>query len=238
MHGLYLALITFGLAVLFPRVASKYVKGQGGVALLQPSTEDTKSLFTRLANDQYHYYLTLFVGGDPVRPGVEPGSVADGPGADRHPRPGAGCRSRWASTRRSTKVATFALSAAFAGVAGALSFMVDGVADATNPLIYFQLSIEFLVAVVIGGSATILGPLIGAAVLVFIQEQTTDLIKGKEILAPTVLGVALILIVYVLPDGVVGGYRRLAAWATRRWSSGRSAPPSDPIPTDATPETT
>ena len=62
---------------------------------------------------------------------------------------------------------------------------------------------------VIGGSATILGPLIGAAVLVFIQEQTTDLIEGKEILAPTVLGVALILIVYVLPEGVVGGYRRL-----------------------------
>ena len=38
VRGLYLALITLGLAVLFPPVvASKYVDGLGGVALLQPA---------------------------------------------------------------------------------------------------------------------------------------------------------------------------------------------------------
>ena len=36
VRGLYLALVTLGLAVLFPRVVQKYVDGTGGVALLRP----------------------------------------------------------------------------------------------------------------------------------------------------------------------------------------------------------
>ena len=54
------------------------------------------------------------------------------------------------------KVATFALSAAYAGWPGPCR-PVDHRRGA-NPIIYFQLSIEFLIAVVIGGAATIVGP--------------------------------------------------------------------------------
>ena len=64
-----------------------------------------------------------------------------------------------------TKVGTFALSAAYAGLAGSLSAMIDRIADATNPILYLQRSIEFLVAMVIGGAATILGPAVGAFLL-------------------------------------------------------------------------
>ncbi len=39
----------------------------------------------------------------------------------------------------------------------------------------------------------------------FLRRNTEDLIEGKEVLAPAVLGVALIVIVYVLLEGVVGG---------------------------------
>ena len=41
------------------------------------------------------------------------------------------------------------------------SVLVDGGADASNSLLYFQKSIEFLIAVVIGGAATLSGPLLG-----------------------------------------------------------------------------
>jgi branched-chain amino acid transport system permease protein len=88
--------------------------------------------------------------------------------------------------------------------------MVNHLADGTNPILYFQLSIEFLVAVVIGGSATILGPAVGAIVLVFIQRQSETLVPNQPVLAPAILGTALILIVFVLPEGVVGGVRKLS----------------------------
>ena len=80
----------------------------------------------------------------------------------------------------------------------------------------FQLSIEFLVAVVIGGTATVLGPLIGGLVVVFsgrwISESFPSTIlfwhiddSVKNLLSPAIFGIGLILLMYVLPDGIVGG---------------------------------
>jgi ABC-type branched-subunit amino acid transport system permease subunit len=104
--------------------------------------------------------------------------------------------------------------------------MVNKVADATSPITYFQLSIEFLVAVVIGGSATIFGPAIGALVLTFLRRYTDGAIEDKEILSPAILGAALIAIVFVLPNGIVGGLRKVVALVTR----GRAAPGASPGP--------
>ena len=131
-----------------------------------------------------------------------------------------------------TKVATFAISAAYAGVAGSLSVMVDRLADGTNPILYFQRSIEFLVAMVIGGAATILGPAVGALALVLLRRNTEDLIEGKEVLAPALYGAALIAIVFVLPEGLVGGVRRLLARLGRR-SSAKGRPPTPSPPADS-----
>lgn len=215
VRGLYLALITLGLAVLFPQVGQKYIKGSGGIALLQPERLKFVSLLTRLEDDQWQYFVCLLaavvlfvLAWNIVRSRIGRAMIA--------------CRDQEiaASTvgvnLARIKVGTFALSAAYAGVAGSLSVMIDRAADATNPLIYFQRSIEFLVAVVIGGSATILGPAVGAFIVIFLRRNTENLIEGKEVLAPAVFGGALILIVYVLPEGVVGGIRKLTARLTNR----------------------
>jgi ABC-type branched-subunit amino acid transport system permease subunit len=106
-------------------------------------------------------------------------------------------------------------------VAGSLSVLVDRTANASNPLTYFQYSIEFLIAVVIGGTATIAGPFLGAALLVAIRRQT----DGTEAMAPALLGGALIIAIYVLPDGIVGGARRLWRAASSRTASGGTPPP-------------
>lgn len=207
VKGLYLALITLGLAVLFPRVAGKIVKGPGGVALLQPSRDERSSYFPDLwADDQYRYYLCLAIM-------VLLFLLASNLMRSRAGRAMIAVRDQEVAASTvgvnvsGVKVASFALSAAYAGVAGSLSVLVDGVADATNPLIYFQRSIEFLIAVVIGGAATITGPFLGAAFLVFIRKRFED----TEAMAPALLGASLMVVVYVLPDGLVGGYRRLAA---------------------------
>jgi branched-chain amino acid transport system permease protein len=237
VRGLYLALVTLGLAVLFPRIAQKWVtewfpiEGTGGVALLRPDRSDFGSLIDGLDDDQWAYFLSLaimvvlfFLAWNLVRGRVGRAMIAV--------RDQEIAATTVGVNLAGTKVTTFAISAAYAGVAGSLSVMTDRVADATNPILYFQRSIEFLVAVVIGGAATILGPAVGALLLVLLRRNTEDLIEGKEVLAPAIYGAALILIVFVLPEGVVGGVRRLLARLGRR--STPAAPPPGTTPTTAT----
>jgi branched-chain amino acid transport system permease protein len=231
VRGLHLALVTLGLAVLFPLLTQKYVDGSGGVPLLRPSPREFSSLVEGLDDDQWVYYLSLAImvvlfvlAWNLVRGRVGRAMIAV--------RDQELAATTVGVDLAATKVATFAISAAYAGIAGSLSVMVDRLADGTNPILYFQRSIEFLVAMTIGGAATILGPAVGALVLVMLRRNTEDLIEGKEILAPALFGGSLILIVFVLPEGLVGGVRRMLAAFGRR-SSAKGRPPTRPIPDDS-----
>ncbi len=209
VRGLYLALVTLGLAVLFPRIVLKYVDGTGGTALVRPPRREFDSLLQGLANDQWQYLECLVVA-------VVLFLLAWNLTRSRLGRAMVAVRDQElaASTvgidLARVKVGAFALSAAYAGIAGSLSVMVEKAADATDPTLAFRNSIEFLVAVVIGGTATIMGPAVGALILVLLRRETDGLIEGKEILSPAIFGAALIAVVFVLPEGVVGGLRRLA----------------------------
>ena len=190
------------------------------MALLRPDSVEFNSLINGLDNDQWQYFeclvfaVVLFVlAWNMIRSRVGRSMIAV--------RDQELAAATVGVNVAKVKVMSFAISAAYAGIAGALSVMIDRAADGTNPILYFQLSIEFLVAVVIGGAATIMGPAVGAFLLIFLRRNTENLIEGKEVLAPAVFGAALILIVYVLPQGVVGGLNRLIARLTKR-----QAPPS------------
>jgi branched-chain amino acid transport system permease protein len=228
VKGLYLALLTLGLAVMFPGVMRKYVDGPGGIPLLTLNGKQTSSLIDGVPDDIYRYYLCLGIM-------VALFLLASNLMRSRTGRAMIAVRDQEVAASTvgidvaRTKVITFAISAAYAGVAGSLSVLIDGRANATpqSAILYFQRSIEFLIMVVIGGAATITGPLLGAALLVFIQRQTED----TKQLAPALLGGALIAVVYVLPDGLVGGYRRIVARIRSTRASGAPPPtPSDPTP--------
>jgi branched-chain amino acid transport system permease protein len=226
VRGIYLALVTLGLAVLLPNVLNQFVKGTGNTPLVQPDRDDFGSLLTFLDDDQWAYFTCLvalvvvFVAARNLvntRVGRAMVAVRDEELA----------ATTLGVNLARVKVGTFAISAAYAGLAGSLSVMVDGQAVGNNPGLYFQRSIEFLVAMVIGGTTTILGPLVGAGILVALRRNTETLIEGKEILSPALYGAGLILIVYVLPEGVVGGVRRLLLTSLykRQARGSRSQPP-------------
>ena len=235
VKGLYLALITLGLAVLFPVVTKKYVKGPGGASLKILKRKEVSSYFPDLlGDDQYRYYLCLILlivlfwfAHNLMNSRVGRSMIAV--------RDQELAASTVGIDVARVKVATFALSAAYAGIAGSLSVMVNKIADASNPLVYFQLSIEFLIAVVIGGAATITGPLLGAIALVWIRRRTDGgddflprllgLEDRSEQLAPAMLGAILIILTYVLPDGIVGGLRRLTN-RIRTYRAGSGGSPS------------
>ena len=131
------------------------------------------------------------------------------------------------------KLGAFGISAAYAGVAGSLSVLVLGNAEA-NKATTFNQSILFLVAVVVGGTATVLGPLVGGWFVVIVQDQVNrfaespdrflgvpmpgfveQFVRGKAVLTPAIFGILLVVSMYLLPDGIVGGARRGfdRAWA-------------------------
>jgi branched-chain amino acid transport system permease protein len=232
VKGLYLALVTLGLAVLFPDLTKHYVHVTGGTNLvsldsdkLAPPAWVPTSVSAIGRDDQWAYYATLactvvlfaaavlLVRGRFGRALI---AVRDHESAAQT----VGINIAF------VKVTAFALSALYAGIAGSCSVLVLTQASA-DKVQTFQISIEFLVAVVIGGTATVLGPLVGGALVVFGQHWisstlpkhvSSDGLVGRIVSnpasAPAIFGILLILFVFVLPDGLVGGARRL-------WSSGR-----------------
>ena len=106
-------------------------------------------------------------------------------------------------------VLAFALSALYAGVAGSCSVLILTQASA-DKVQTFQLSIEFLVAVVIGGTATVIGPLLGGALVVFVQNAISNTLPkhvastgvvgrvlANPAASPAIFGILLILFVFV-----------------------------------------
>jgi branched-chain amino acid transport system permease protein len=109
------------------------------------------------------------------------------------------------------KTRVFAVSAAYAGVAGALYvFAIGFVAPEAFTL---TVSFAFLAAIVVGGLATISGALFGALFIEFVPVYASDV---NVALTGVIYGGVLIAFMWVLPEGAAGLPRRLRALAARR----------------------
>lgn len=124
------------------------------------------------------------------------------------------------------RVVAFVVSAATAGLAGALMAMVVRLTAPSG--FTLTLSLTLLTAVVLGGLGTLSGALIGAALLTFLPQVVTGLggdlglsdVQSAE-LAPLVYGVVMILVVLLAPAGLVG---TLQTWWLRRRATAPAGP--------------
>jgi branched-chain amino acid transport system permease protein len=113
-----------------------------------------------------------------------------------------------------TKTRVFAVSAAYAGVAGALYVLALGfVAPEAFTL---TISFAFLAAIVVGGLATISGALFGALFIEFVPVYASDV---NDALTGVIYGGVLIAFMWVLPEGAAGLPHRVRELLTarRRW---------------------
>ena len=112
------------------------------------------------------------------------------------------------------KSLTFGVSAAYTGVAGALSAVA--IAYVAPDSFNIFLSITLLIGIVVGGLASISGAIYGALFIQFVPNWAQDISKA----APwAIFGVFLILFMYFMPYGIAGAVRRIAARA--RAAAGR-----------------
>jgi branched-chain amino acid transport system permease protein len=110
------------------------------------------------------------------------------------------------------KTLAFGISAAYAGVAGALfAIQISYINPDTFPV---TLSILLLASVVIGGLSSLSGVIVGALVLEFLpiyaQAPPVLHLHFAKQAGPVVFGVFLMVIVLLVPGGMAGLVRRLA----------------------------
>jgi branched-chain amino acid transport system permease protein len=224
LSGLYLALITFGIAVSFPQLPKKFDHFFGGTTgkvlnlVKAPFGLDTTP-------NRWLYYLTwgialvllaaawaLLRG----KPGRALQAIRD---------------SEVAAASSGVNLATyktlaFGVSAFYAGVAGSLYVMSKAY---MNPDVFpIILSIYLVAALAVGGLGSLVGLIAGGALIYVLQNRADDVTRWlnhlpvldldpKQPGMPSVVfGVVLIAVMLLLPTGVGGLVRRLFGPLTSR----------------------
>jgi branched-chain amino acid transport system permease protein len=124
------------------------------------------------------------------------------------------------------KLTAFVISAAFAGVGGALFTVHEGYIH-PNSSLYWIVSGDFVIMTVLGGTGSLVGPMLGA----FIFEYISNVVSGITLpvigsigsLWRLVLGAVFVVIVWALPRGVGGALRDLGGMVLRAADDDRDA---------------
>jgi len=230
LSGVYLALATFGLAISIPLVAKRFERFTGGGGGLHTSL--LESPIGGISTNEWISYLAwgiaavMFLAawlllrssfGRALRAVRDApiAAVSSGIGLARY------------------KTLAFGISAAYAGVAGALyAIAVTYVNPDTFPV---SLSILLLTGAVIGGLGSMEGMVFGAFFVQFgpkYAEQLSKHIHYNEatVQSPVVYGLLLLAVLFVMPTGAAGlitrlgvGLKRLREWLYSRADSRATA---------------
>src|SRR5471032_3078128 len=211
LEGHYLALATFALALSVPQILKyKWLEeltgGVQGIVLSKPEAP----FGLPLSEDQWLYYYCLIVmiilywaaanilksrSGRAMMAIRDYHIAADTMGIDT----------------ALYKTVTFGISAAYTGIAGALS--ASAIAFVAPDSFSFFLSIKFLIGLVVGGVGSLAGSVVGGVFYVLVDNSAqalstwvkSDLGLQFDLSAYTVFGILLILLMYLMPTGIVGG---------------------------------
>lgn len=101
------------------------------------------------------------------------------------------------------KLTAMAISAAIAAMAGTFYAQYYGFID---PIVVFtaSISVEAIVPCIIGGAGTLGGPLLGALIIIPLQEISNSLFEGVNGVNMIVYGVLIVLFVVFCQDGIYG----------------------------------
>ncbi len=207
-QGIYFAMITLALGqlVFFVCLQADFTGGENG---LQGIPRGSLLGLIRLGNDRIMYYfvLAVFVAvyvlirrivhspfGQVLKAirANEPRAVSLGYKVDRY------------------KLMAFVLSASLSGLAGSLKALVLGFVTLSD--VSQTNSGEVILMTLLGGSGTFLGPVIGANLVVTLQEYLSDLVGAW---VSVIIGAIFVVCVLLFRRGFVGEIQRLFAQRAR-----------------------
>jgi len=96
------------------------------------------------------------------------------------------------------QLAALVICGFFAGVAGVLFVVVDN--SVFPDMMFWTLSMEVMIMCLLGGWLTFFGPLVGAGLIVVVRT----VVSGYTEYWSFILGIILMLIIFFLPDGILG----------------------------------
>ena len=195
-QGIYFAMVTLALSqmIYFLCVQSPFTFAEDGI---QSSPRGKLLGFIDLAQDRVMYYFVLVV----VIAGFaliyrtihspfgqvlksirenEPRALSLGYNVDRY------------------KLLAFVISASLAGLAGATKALALGIATLTD--VSWQMSGEVVLMTLLGGMGTILGPALGASIIIAMQNYLADLGSWVTI----IMGATFVVCVLLFRRGIVG----------------------------------
>jgi branched-chain amino acid transport system permease protein len=195
-QGIYFAMVTLALAqmVFFYSVQAKFTRGEDGIQAIP-----RRVMFGIIdtANDLAFYYvvLAIFAIGfliihrtvhspfgqvlKAIREN-EPRAISLGYAVDRY------------------KLIAFVISAALSGMAGSTKALVFQLATLTD--VTWQMSGEVVLMTLVGGMGTVFGPIVGAAIVITMQNYLVTL--GEWVLV--IQGLVFVVTVLLFRRGVVG----------------------------------
>ena len=204
VKGIYLALLTLGLGVIFPSLAKRFPSITGGVS--GRPLETTLEAPEWLGSDHtitYRYFFCLIVCGLGfwITRNVLEGRMGRAIQAVRDDETSA---ATFGVNLVRTKTGAFALSAALAGTAGALQAVLFPFVSHEQYDVF--LSFRLYAAAVIGGAAYLIGAVYGVIALIVVPAINNLLgLFDNDVF---VFGVGLILLTFISPDGIAGWLRR------------------------------
>jgi len=117
------------------------------------------------------------------------------------------------------KLLAFVLSAALSGLAGSLNSLVLGFATLSD--VQQSTSGEVILMTLLGGTGTFFGPVVGAALVITLQEYLSDVVGGW---VRAIIGVIFVACVLSFRRGIVGELEALRLRRTHRAAAGPAEP--------------
>lgn len=209
-QGIYFAMITLALAqmVFFLCLQAPFTGGEDGLQGVPrgnlfgvlPLTSDTTMYYvvvaifvacflgiTRIVTSPYGQVLKM------IREN-EPRAISLGYEVDKY------------------KLVAFVLSAALTGLAGSLKTLVMGFATLSD--VHWSMSGEVILMSLLGGVGTFFGPVLGAGIVIALQNLLADKVGAW---VTVIIGVIFVICVLAFRKGIVG---EVLAWRERRQARG------------------